>query len=111
MSSNGEIFEDRVEGLGVGSDGSGLEVLDELPEAEGFASGAKRLFDLFDLVDGSLGVVGAVEVPSEEAGEVLDCAESLVAADWILVSATAVLTRKRELGVGGWVYLSLLRSD
>ena len=32
-------------------------------------------------LDGGEGVVGAVEVPGVEAGEVLDCAENFVAAD------------------------------
>ena len=32
--------------------------------------------------DGAEGAVGAVQVPGEEAGEVLDGAEDFVAADW-----------------------------
>lgn len=41
------------------------------------------LLDGFEGGDGGLWVVGAVEVPGVEAGEVLEGAEDFVAADWI----------------------------
>jgi hypothetical protein len=56
-------------------------VLDELCQAHGLADAAEVLLDAIEDVDGGLRVVGAVEVPREEAREVLDCAEGLVAAD------------------------------
>ena len=56
-------------------------MLDELCQAHGLAHGAEVLLDAIEDVDGGLRVVGAVEIPGEEAREVLDCAEGLVAAD------------------------------
>lgn len=61
-------------------------MLDELCQAHGFAHAAEVLLDAIEGVDGGLRVVGAVGVPGEEAGEVLDCAEGFVAADWERVS-------------------------
>jgi len=57
-------------------------VLYEFSEAESFSGEGELGFQ-----DGPGGQVGgggveAVEVPGVEAGEVLDCAEELVAADW-----------------------------
>jgi len=57
-------------------------VLYEFPETESFSGEGELGFQ-----DGPGGEVGgggveAVEVPGVEAGEVLDCAEELVAADW-----------------------------
>ena len=49
---------------------------------EPFDHAAEVLLDAIEDVDGGLRVVGAVEVPGEEAREVLDCAEGFVAADW-----------------------------
>jgi hypothetical protein len=62
-------------------------VLDELCQAHGLAHGAEVLLDAIEDVDGGLRVVGAEGVPGEEAREVLDCAEGLVAADWVVVLA------------------------
>lgn len=56
-------------------------MLDEFAEAEGFAGEAERGFELGPGRDFGFGGVGAEEVPGVEAGEVLDCAEELVAAD------------------------------
>lgn len=60
-------------------------MLDELCQAHGFAHGAEVLLDAIEDVDGGLRVVGAVGVPGQEAREVLDCAEGLVAADWVVL--------------------------
>lgn len=57
----------------------------EFADAQDLAGCAELLLDGVVGVDGGLGLVGAVEVPGVEAGEVLDCAEELVAADWMWV--------------------------
>ena len=66
-------------------------MLDELCQAHGLAHGAEVLLDAIEDVDGGLRVVGAEGVPGEEAREVLDCAEGLVAADWAVVLGCVVL--------------------
>lgn len=53
----------------------------ELADAQDLAGCAELFLDGVVGVDGGLGFVGAVEVPGIEAGEVLDRAEELVAAD------------------------------
>jgi len=57
-------------------------VFDELAETEGFAGGTEGGFELCEGDDGGGGGVLAEEVPCVEAGEVLEEAEELVAADW-----------------------------
>jgi len=57
-------------------------MLDVLADTQAFACEAELLLDGFEGRDQALGVVGAVEVPGVEAGEVLQGAEELVAADW-----------------------------
>lgn len=81
LAADGQVLDDGVGGVGVRGDGGELEVLDELCQAHGLADAAEVLLDAIEDVDGGLRVVGAVEVPREEAREVLDCAEGLVAAD------------------------------
>lgn len=82
LATDGEVAQDGVDGgLVVEGDGGGLEVLGELADAQDLAGRAELLLDCVVGVDGGLGFVGAVEVPGVEAGEVLDCAEELVAAD------------------------------
>ena len=81
LAADGQVLDDGVGGVGVGGDGGEFEVLDELCQAHGLAHAAEVLLDAIEDVDGGLRVVGAVEVPGEEAREVLDCAEGLVAAD------------------------------
>jgi hypothetical protein len=81
LAAYSQILDDGVGGVGVGGDGGQLEVLDEFGQAHSLADAAKVLLDAIEDVDGGLRVVGAVEVPGEEAREVLDCAEGLVAAD------------------------------
>jgi hypothetical protein len=60
-------------------------VFGEFADAQDLAGCAELLLDGVVGVDGGLGLVGAVEVPGVEAGEVLDCAEELVATDWMWV--------------------------
>ena len=81
LAADGQVLDDGVGGVSVGGDGGEFEVLDELCQAHGLAHAAEVLLDAIEDVDGGLRVVGAVEVPGEEAREVLDCAEGLVAAD------------------------------
>lgn len=56
-------------------------MLDVLPDAHYFAGEAELLLDSFEGGDFRWGAICAVEVPGVEAGEVLDGAEELVAAD------------------------------
>lgn len=56
-------------------------MLDVLADTQAFACEAELLLDGFEGRDQALGVVGAVEVPGVEAGEVLQGAEEFVAAD------------------------------
>lgn len=56
-------------------------MLSELADAQNLAGRAELLLNCVVGVDGGLGLVGAVEVPGVEAGEVLECAEELVTAD------------------------------
>lgn len=57
-------------------------MLDVLAEAQALAREPEVLLDGVEGRDGALRGVGAVEVPGVEAGEVLERAEELVAADW-----------------------------
>jgi hypothetical protein len=56
-------------------------VLDEFANAHELAGCAELLLCGFEGGDGGEGAVGAVEVPCEEAGKVLKCAEEFVATD------------------------------
>lgn len=60
-------------------------MLDELADAQDLAGCAELLLDCVERVDGRLRPVRAVQVPRVEAGEVLECAEDLVAADWAVL--------------------------
>jgi hypothetical protein len=90
LATYGQVLDDGVGGVGVGGDGGEFEVLDELCQAHGLAHATEVLLDAIEDVDGGLRVVGAVEVPGEEAREVLDCAEGLVAADCSFVRSGRV---------------------
>jgi hypothetical protein len=57
-------------------------VLDEFADAHEFARLAEGFFRGVEGGDGAEGPVRAVQVPREEAGEVLQGAEELVATDW-----------------------------
>ena len=56
-------------------------MLDELAHAHQLARRAERLLGRFIRGDGQRGSVGAVQVPGEEAGDVLVGAEYFVASD------------------------------
>jgi hypothetical protein len=60
-----------VHALRIARDGRSAEMLDKLADAHPFARGAELLFRGFKGRDGGRGAVRAVEVPREEAGEVL----------------------------------------
>jgi hypothetical protein len=57
-------------------------VFHEFADTEEFAREAELFLCGFEGRDARLWVVGAVEIPGEEAGEVLEGAEDFVAADW-----------------------------
>lgn len=82
LATDGQVLEDRVDGvLVVESDGGGLEVLEEFADTHNLARRAELLLHGIVGVDSGLGLVGPVEVPRVEAGEVLEGAEDLIAAD------------------------------
>lgn len=56
-------------------------MFDEFTDAHAFADESEVGFQFGEGLDGGLGCVGAVEVPGQETGEVLDCAEGFVATD------------------------------
>lgn len=57
-------------------------MLDELCQAHGLAHAAEVFLEPIEDFDGLLAVVRAEEVPGQEAREILDRAEGLVAANW-----------------------------
>jgi hypothetical protein len=57
-------------------------MLNKFPDAQYFAREPELLLCGFKGRDRGRGVVGAVQVPGEEAGEVLERAEDFVATDW-----------------------------
>ena len=78
-------------------------MLDVLAKAQAFAREAELLLDGVKGRDEPLGLVRAVEVPGVEAGEVLECAEEFVAADWVgsgLVECLKGERRKETEGDG-----------
>lgn len=81
LSADSGVAQKGLDGLCVGGLGGGLEVLDVLADAHDLAGEAELLLD--GVPGGHLrgGAVCAEEVPGVEAGEVLDRAEDLVAAD------------------------------
>lgn len=82
LTAHSQVLEDWVQRLGVGCYRGRFEVLDELSETHRFARVAEALLDRIVGCDGGCGVVGAVEVPRKETREVLDCSQSLVAANY-----------------------------
>lgn len=81
LPSHGHVLEDGVHGLGVAGDRGGLEVLDVFAEAHELADEAELLLQSGPGRDGGGHGVGAQQVPRVEAGEVLDDAEELIAAE------------------------------
>ncbi|KAH6610662.1 hypothetical protein Trco_000682 [Trichoderma cornu-damae] len=81
LPAHGGVAEEGLEGLCVGGLGGGLEVLHVLADAEDLAGEAELLLDGVPGRHLRGRAVGAEEVPGVEAGEVLQRAEDLVAAD------------------------------
>jgi len=82
LSPNRREAQHRVHALRIACDRRRAEVLDELAHAHQLARRAKRLLGGFKGRDAGLGPVGAVQVPCEETGEVLQRAQHFVATDW-----------------------------
>lgn len=61
-------------------------MFDILTDAEEFTREGELFLDGLEGVDFRLGIVGAEEVPGEEAGEVLEGSDGLVATGWLDVS-------------------------
>ena len=70
-----------IHALGIAGYSRGAEVLDELAHAHQLARRAECLLGRFIRGYGRRGSVRAVQVPGEEAGEVLEGTEHLVASD------------------------------
>lgn len=101
LATDGQVAENRVDGaLVVEGQRGGLQVLEELADTQDLAGGAELLLDGVVGVDGGLRLVGAVQVPGVEAGEVLDGAQKLVAADWWLGRMSISLGLMVEWSVG-----------
>lgn len=81
LAADGGVAQEGLERLCVGGLGGGLYVLEVLANAHDLAGEAELLLD--GVPGGHLGrgAVGAQQVPGVEAGEVLERAEDLVAAD------------------------------
>lgn len=60
-------------------------MFNEFAESQDFAGYAELFFEGIPRRDRGGWVVGAEEVPGVEAGEVLDCAEGFVSADFLLL--------------------------
>jgi hypothetical protein len=82
LTANRRISQHRIHPLCIAGHGRSLEVLDELADAHQLAREAELLLGRLEGRDAGLGMVCAVEVPGEEAREVLEGAEDFVAADW-----------------------------
>lgn len=98
LPADGAEADDGVHGCGVGGGGGGAEVLDELTQAHGLAHAAHVLLQLLEEVDARLRVIGPVEVPCQEARQVLDRAEDLVATDCANACVSRVCSRSSDRG-------------
>ena len=58
-------------------------MFDILANAKEFTGEGELFLDGFERVDFGLGIVGSEEVPGEEAGEILERSEGLVATNWV----------------------------
>lgn len=83
LPTHGQILQYRVHRFRVGGQRGRLEVLDELAESQAFTHTSKVVLECREDLDRSLRVVGAIDIPGQEAGEILDCTEGLVATDWV----------------------------
>lgn len=82
LTADGEITEYRVDRvLVVGGQCGCLQMLNKLADPQNLPSCSELLLDSVERLDGGLGAVGAVEVPSIEAGEVLQGSKDLIATD------------------------------
>jgi hypothetical protein len=81
LATDLSVLEDGVEGLGVGSGGSGLVVLDELSGSEDLSEQAELLLEGVPRGDLVGSCVCAEEIPGVEAGEVLKNSHELVATE------------------------------
>lgn len=81
LAPDGGIPQHRVHRLCVAGHGSSLEVLDKLAHAHQLPRQAELLLGRLEGRDRRLGMVGAVEVPGQEARKVLESPQDLVAAD------------------------------
>jgi hypothetical protein len=82
LSPNRRKPQHRIHALCIARNSRSAEMLDELAHAHQLARRAELLFRGFERGDAGCGAVGAVQVPGEEAREVLQSAEHFVAADW-----------------------------
>ena len=82
LSSHRRVPQHWVHAPRITCDGRGLEVLDELADAHQLARQAELLLSRLPWRNRGSGVVRAVQVPREEAREVLEGAEHFVATDW-----------------------------
>lgn len=82
LTTDSQVAEDWVNGgLVVEGNRGSLQVLEELAHTHELTGSSELLLNGIVGVDGRLWLVGAVQIPGIEAGEVLDCAKKLVAAD------------------------------
>lgn len=85
LSAYGSEPQHGVHGFGIACDSGGAEVLDKLADTHQLARRAELLLGRLIRRDGGLWAVRAVEIPCEEAREVLKGTQDLVAADcdWV----------------------------
>lgn len=81
LATDRRIPQHRIDTLCIAGHRRSLEVLDELADAHQFTRKAELLLGRFEGRDAGLRMVCTVEVPGEEAREVLEGAKDFVAAD------------------------------
>lgn len=92
-----------IHALRIACDSRSAKVLDKLAHAHQLASRAECLLGGLKGRDTGLRAVGTVQVPGEEAGEILQCAQYFVAADWGVLVRLAGLWVTGEVIVEGGV--------
>lgn len=100
LAPDGRVLQHGIEGFRVGGQRSRAEVLDVLADAEQLAREAEVGFYRQEGRDCQWGGVGAEQVEGEEAREVLQRAEELVAADFGVESGWLVRELKGGEGTG-----------